>query len=498
MAVDQSAGNNSGEDVQAARDVAHDDIARGIARGVARGVSHRIVRKETRQLFRLAFPLMGAQLAQMGMGVTDAIMAGHYSSADLAGVALGGSIFWPVMILSMGVVQAVTPTISQLNGAGRLSEIGEVIRQGLWLALLAGLACAVIVSNIEPLYVFMGVDPVAVAISVPYLQMCAMGVPALTCFFCLRFLADGMGYTRPALLIAVSALLLKIPLNYVLIYGKFGLPEMGGVGCGLAQAFVMWFQLALILIVVTRKRFKVTGWLDKITLPEWARIRPLLIIGLPIGATIFAEMGLFAFTTLLLGRFGADVVAAHNISMNLNAIFFMAPMAIGMATTIRIGFRIGAGEIPDARTTALIAVGTTALVALAGSLIIFLLRTGLVTLYTTDTSVSNLSAQLLLFVVFFLILDASQSVAAGALRGYKDTQIPMYLAIFSYWFVGLPVSCILGFGLIGEPMGVYGFWIGLSAGVGMAALLLLGRLWLVTGNHELILALAKRSERRQI
>ena len=144
---------------------------------------------------------MGAQLAQMGMGVADTIMAGRYGSEDLAGIALGSSILWPSMILFMGVIQAVTPTVSQLNGSRSYSEIGEVIRQGIWMSLVAGIAIVMILNNVQPVYELMKVDPVAVAIAVPYLQMASYGLPALMLFFCLRFLSDGMGYTRPALII---------------------------------------------------------------------------------------------------------------------------------------------------------------------------------------------------------------------------------------------------------------------------------------------------------
>jgi MATE family multidrug resistance protein len=300
-----------------------------------------------------------------------------------------------------------------------------------------------------------------------------------------------MGFTRPAMFIAVSALILKIPLNYVLIYGKFGLPEMGGVGCGLANAIINWFQLAMMIIVVTRKRFDITGWRRRFTLPDWSRMKPLLIIGLPIGASIFAEVGLFATTTLLLGRLGADTVSAHNIAMSLNGILFMPAMALGMAATIRIGFRVGAKEIVDARTTAALAIATTIGIALAGSIFVYFFRFDLVNLYTKDVDVASQAANLLLFVTFFLVLDAIQSTAAGALRGFKDTQMPMWIALFSFWVIGLPVECILGFGLIGEPMGVYGFWIGLSMGVGTAAVLLAIRLWQTSGNHERIRLLAR-------
>lgn len=448
---------------------------------------------EVRRLFHIALPLMGAQLAQMGMGVSDAIMAGQYSSEALAGVALGGSLLWPVMLLVMGLIQAVTPTVAQLNGRGDYTEIGEVIRQGLWLALIGAFIGVLLLNNIGMVYVWLGVDPVATKISVPYLAMASLGFPALMCFFCLRFLADGMGFTRPAMLIAFSALALKIPLNYVLIYGEFGLPEMGGVGCGLANAIINWLQLGLILLVVTRQRFAVTGWWHRFSPPHWLRIRALLLIGLPIGATIFAEVGLFSFTTLLLGKLGADIVSAHNIAMNLNGVLFMPAMALGMAATIRIGFRVGAAEIADARHTAALAIATTIMVALSGSLFIFFARHTLVQLYTNDMAVAGLAAQLLLFVSFFLVFDAIQSTAAGTLRGYKDTKVPMWIALFSYWVIGLPLECILGFGLIGEPMGVYGFWIGLALGVGTAAVLLSIRLWRTTRNFELIERLAAQS-----
>lgn len=422
----------------------------------------------------------------MGMGVSDAIMAGQYNSADLAGVALGGSLLWPTMLLVMGLIQAVTPTVAQLNGARDYGEIGEVIRQGLWLSLVGGFFGVLILNNIGPVYALVGVDPVASNISIPYLAMTSFGFPALMCFFCLRFLADGMGFTRPAMYIAISALCLKIPLNYVLIYGKFGLPEMGGVGCGIATAIINWLQLLLIIMVVCRKRFDVTGWRSKFTYPDWSRIKPLLIIGLPIGATIFAEVGLFSFTTLLLGRLGADVVSSHNIAISLNGILFMPAMALGMAATVRIGFRVGASEVEQARVTAGLAIATTILIALSGSIFIYFFRFDLVALYTNDVEVARISSSLLLFVTFFLVLDAIQSTASGALRGFKDTRRPMWIAIFSFWVVGLPLECALGFGWFGEPMGVYGFWIGLSAGIGTAAVLLLVRLWKTSHNYERI------------
>ena len=442
--------------------------------------------QETSTLFRLALPLMGTQIAQMGMGLLDTIMAGRYSAVDLAGVALGSSILWPLMLLVMGLIQAITPTVSQLNGARNYKEIGEVIRQGLWIAIAGGLLISVILNQIGFVYALLDVDPKASPISIAYLQMTSLGMPAVTCFFCLRFLAEGMNFTKPALYIAVCGLLIKAPLNYALIYGKFGFPEMGGVGCGVAQAVIMWFQLFAITIVVTRPRFDKVHWQSKFSLPDWSRIRPLLQLGIPIGATIFAEMGLFALTTLLLGRYGAEVVASHNIAMSINALFFMPALALGMASTIRIGFRIGAGESEQARTTAGIALGATIGIALIGSLTMFFLRTQIVGAYTTEASVLDLASTLLLFAVFFLVFDACQSTCLGILRGYKDTKTPLFIALLCFWLIGLPIGCTLGFGLISDPMQVFGFWIGLASGVISAGILLSLRVHSTSSNPKRI------------
>ena len=426
----------------------------------------------------------------MGMGLLDTIMAGRYSALDLAGVALGSSILWPLMLLVMGLIQAVTPTVSQLNGAKNYKEIGEVIRQGLWIALIGGLLISVILNQIGFVYALLDVDPKARPISIAYLQMTSLGLPAVTCFFCLRFLAEGMNFTKPALYIAACGLLLKAPLNYILIYGKFGFPEMGGVGCGIAQAIIMWFQLIAITIVVTRPRFDKVNWRSKFSPPDWSRIKPLLKLGIPIGATIFAEMGLFALTTLLLGRYGAEVVASHNIAMSINGLFFMPALALGMASTIRIGFRIGAGESEQARMTAGIALGGTIGIALIGSLIMFFLRTDIVSAYTTEPSVLDLASILLLFVIFFLVFDACQSTCLGILRGYKDTKIPLFIALLCFWLIGLPIGCALGFGLISEPMQVFGFWIGLASGVISAAIILSWRVHSTSSNPERIKSLS--------
>ena len=187
---------------------------------------------EFRALVRLGLPLMAAQIFQMGQGFVDAVMAGRLSSADLAGITLGGSLMFPTMMLLSGILMAATPIIAQLNGAGRVPEVGEIVRQGLWLALAAATALVLFLWNAGPIYGWIGVDPLAAAIAVPYIRASCVGIPAIMCFFLFRYLCEGLGRTMPAMVIAGCALPLKVVLNYAFIYGELGAPELGGAGCG--------------------------------------------------------------------------------------------------------------------------------------------------------------------------------------------------------------------------------------------------------------------------
>ncbi|MBV1878982.1 MAG: MATE family efflux transporter [Pseudomonadales bacterium] len=434
---------------------------------------------------------MAAQLAQMGMGVVDTVMAGRFSAVDLAGVAIGGAVLWPCMMLMMGFLQAVTPTVAQLKGSGREAEVGEVIRQALWIAALASILIVWLLKNANYYYAAMQVDPEAVTIALAYLQAAAWGIPAIMGYFVLRFLAEGMGFTKPAMLIASLALLLKIPLNTIFVYGHFGLPVMGGVGCGFATAIVMWFQLILMICIVSRRRFQNVGWYSHFSWPKLPLIKKLLIIGIPIGATLFFEIGLFTFITVLLGRYGADVVASHSIAMSIGGISFMLPLAIGIAASIRIGLNVGAERYTDARLSAKVAMVSTLVVALASIAVVVLGRKWLAGLYTAETEVLNLAATLMLFVAVFQLFDNCQATAIGVLRGYKDTRVPMIFTLVGYWVFGLPIALCLGFGWLGQPLGVYGFWIGLILALVFVAIFSVARLYWLSNNINHIQLLAK-------
>jgi len=435
-----------------------------------------VVTTELKKLTGLALPLVVTQLAQMGLGVLDTIMAGRVSAVELAGVALGGVIFWPVLMLIAGIVMAVIPTVSQLHGGGRVREAGAVVRQALWIALFCGLTMIILLYNLEPMYHFVGVDPLAIPVTMAYVKAMSWGVLPVLGYFVLRYLCEGTSWTTPAMLIAGSAFLLKIPLNYWFIYGGMGLPAMGGEGCGWATSVVMAYEFIAIICVVQFSRVKVTNVFAEFSWPDAIEIKRLVWLGLPIGLSTFAEFSIFSAVTLLIGRLGVETVAANQIVNNVSGLVFMIPLGLGMATSIRVGYNVGAGDYVAARLSGLVAVGTGFVFALFAVSSLLLGGEFIVSLYSTEASVVELATGLIVIVALFQLSDDLQVIGMGALRGYKDTRAPFLIALICYWVVGFPFAWILGFGYFEAlDLGVYGYWIGMATGLTCAAILLLYR-----------------------
>lgn len=439
--------------------------------------------REFRRLGTLTAPLVVTQISQMGMTVVDVVITGRYGYVDQAGVGLGTSLFWPIMLLLTGTLMAVTPTVAQLSGGRRVAETGFVVRQAIWLALFLAIVIVVALNNVEPLYQFIGVDELAIPISVSYLQALSFGVPALLCYFVLKNLCEGMGMTVPSMIILISALTIKIPLTYALVFGIGEFEGMGGVGCGVATAVVMWFQLLCIVIAISITRIRHSGVFSRIDPPKFSVIGKLTKLGFPIGLTIFVEVAFFSFAGLMIGKLGAQATASHQIAMSIGGLGFMIPLALGMASTIRVGTNVGAARFHVVRRTVAVASVVGFFIALVVALILLTLRHQIVTLYSEDAVVLALAAQLLLLCALFQIFDASQVVSVGALRGFKDTTVPMILATISYWGLGMPVGFILAFG-VGDfsGLGAIGFWYGLVFGLFVSAILQFFRLRWVTKN----------------
>jgi MATE family multidrug resistance protein len=452
---------------------------------------------ELRRLLWLALPMMVTQVSQMGMGIADTMMAGRVSAADLAGVALGGNFYFPLLLLLSGTIMSLTPTVSQLHGARREGEAGEVVRQALYIALIGGSAMGIFLNHVEPFYEAIGVDPLAIPIAVDYLHAVSFGVVPILGYFAMRYLCEGMAWTLPAMLIAASALIVKIPLNYLFIYGGFGIEAMGGVGCGWSSAIVMWYQLIAMAVVVAGSRMRVTDVFGRFSAPDVGAIARMIRLGLPIGLTVFLEISMFSVVTLMIGRLGVEAVAAHQIAASVGGMTFMVPLALGMAVSIRVGFNVGAGDLPAARRSGWVAIGVSLVFALFAATAVFFARPFLASLYTSELPVMLLAIDLLIFVVIFQFFDDAQVTAVGALRGFKDTRMPMWVAVFSYWAIGLPIGAALGFGwfeleILESFVGVRGFWVGLVAGLGVAALFLVTRFQWLSNRDQHILQFAER------
>ena len=435
----------------------------------------------------LGVPIILTQLSQMGIGVIDAIMAGRVSPTDLAGVALGGNFYFPPVVLLSGVAMAVTPLVSQMHGAGKEAGGGAVVRQALWIGVLGGLlAMGLMLQFGEAGYRLIGVDEAAIPIATAYLTYMSFGVVPTLAFFVLRYLCEGLSWTTPSMIVAFGGLLLKLPLNYLFVYGGFGIPAMGGAGCGVSTAIVMWLQLGAMIFIVRYSRVQRAGAFSRFSLPDFTVIWRLVKLGLPIGVTMFFEGTVFSIVTLLIGRISVEAVAAHQIVFNVGSVTSMIPVALGVAATIRAGYNVGAKDYPGARRSVYVALGAAVTFAFLAASALLLLRDTIAAVYTTDTSVIASASALLVILALYQFVDDTQTTAIGCLRGYKDVRVPMIMVLIAHWGIGIPVGSVLGYGLFGlEPWGVSGFWWGLIIGFGVSTTILNTRL-----------AIISRSERR--
>ncbi|MEO7064347.1 MAG: MATE family efflux transporter [Dokdonella sp.] len=432
--------------------------------------------RELRETLRLAVPLVLGQLSAVGMNVIDALLAGHLDAHTLAAVAIGTSVWTLVIVAVIGVMMALPPSVAQLHGAGRRDAIGPLFRQALWLALALGITLGLGLRIGGGLLVaHIGLDPLLVPDVIRFLHAVAFGAPALSLFFALRGLGEGTGLTRPTMYFSALGLILLGPIGYVLMYGAFGVPRLGAYGSGIATALVLWLQLfAFAAYVSMRHYYRDLHLFARFDAPDRDALAGLLRIGVPMGVSLFMEASLFVAVALAIGTLGTDVVAGHQVAINVASVTFMVPLGIAMATTVRVGQAIGRGDRQNVRDAGLIGMSLTLLTQSVSAALMLLLPHQIAALYTHDPAVIALAAQLLVLAGLFQFSDGIQVAANGALRGLKDTRLPMFITIFAYWCVGMPVGWWLAFP---HGLGARGMWMGLIAGLSMAAVLLSRRFW---------------------
>ena len=426
---------------------------------------------ETRANARLALPLVLAQLTFISMGTVDTLVAGRLGAEALAAVAVGANVWFMLFVPFWGLFMAVSPIVAQRMGAGRpAAETGAFLRDALGLALLFGAAWMALMWLLaQPLLDLLGLEPATHVLARDYMRAIAWGAIPFTLFFALRNGAEGRGETRATLWAGLAGFVVNAVLDYGLAYGRLGLPALGPMGCGVATAIA---GAAMVLAFAVMYRWHPRLRALELLRGGWrgsaAARREILRLGAPIALIITAEAWLFIIGALLMARFGTDAVAAHQIAINFASITFMVPMSIGMATTVRVGHAAGAGAPPaELRLRGQAGIALGAVFALLSASLMALLPHAIVALYTDAAAVSAMAVGFLYYAAVFQIADCVQATANGALRGLKDTRVPMVITVTAYWLLGLPLATGLAFAAGWGPAGI---WAGFIGGLAAAAL----------------------------
>lgn len=428
---------------------------------------------DIRTIARLGGPLLANNLAITGMSLADTVMAGHLGAVQLAGLAVGAAYWHLFLFIAFGTLMAVSPSVAHANGANDSTGVAAYVRQAWWLAIVLSVLLVAGLAQVHWVLPALGIASEILPTAIGYVQAIAWGMPGALAFFSLRYASEGLGRTKPIMYIGMVGLLLNIFGNWVFMYGKLGMPALGAVGCGVATAIVFWFMFGAMLIHMRRHRaYRPFGFFDKFAPPDPGRLVELVRIGAPIAGSILAEGGLFVGAALMMGAMGAVTVGAHQIALNYASFMFMAPLAISSATTIHVGHTLGRGDRTRARSVGLLGISMCATVMFVSALVIVLLNDSIAALYTRDPPVRDLAATLLLMAALFQLSDGIQVGAAGALRGFKDTAIPMVLSVFSYWVVGFATAFYIG---VKQQAGPIYVWVGLTLGLTVSAVLLVTR-----------------------
>ena len=434
---------------------------------------------EVAKLWHLAWPVVIGQLATVGMSVADVAMTGHLSADDLAAVSLGASIWTIVIVTVMGIMMAINAVVAHEVGAGTPSRIPHAVRQSLWKAVGIGLIATVLTNCSTLIFDHLGLEPLVRDKATLFVHIISIGALPFTAFRVLYGYSASLNQTKPAMVVALIGLLFNVFVNWLLIFGNWGFPQLGAVGCAWATCLGLWLMLAAMIWWIRhapayRSSMPFTHW----ERPDWPEILRLLKMGLPIGVTYFAEVSAFCMIGLLVARFGAVTVSAHQIALNFSSLVFMVPLGIGIALLTRVGQAAGEGDPQRARFVAWVGVGLSLAFAVVSAAFITLFRYQIAAAYTSDPAVQELTVHLLLLAALFQLSDATQVAASCAIRGYKVTRPPMLIHLMAFWGFSIPLGCVLGLAPAwmpwapAAPMMATGFWIGLTLGLSIAAVLL--------------------------
>lgn len=439
--------------------------------------------QKTMQFLHILCPILVTQIALSAIAFFDTNMSGRFGTDDLAGVAIGTSLWVPVQTGLNGILIGLTPIVSQLLGKGRDGEVAPKVMQGLWLSLcVSALVLLAGGLSLRPILDFMSLEPAVRSIASDFLTAISFGVVPLFAYTVLRSFIDATGQTRISMFITLIALPVNVGLNYLFIFGNWGFPRLGGVGAGVASAITYWVIFGAALLFIYRAEpFRSLKILRKMHAPSPAALKEQLLVGVPIGFSIFFETAVFSAVTLLMSRFDTVTIAAHQAAINFASTLYMIPLSICLSLTILVGFEAGSGRLKDARQYSVLGIGSAAGMSLLTALVLLFAGRHVAGLYSTDPDVIALIRHFLIYAIFFQISDAIATPTQGVLRGYKDVNPAFIICFVAYWILGLPLGYILA---EYTEMGAFGYWIGLIAGLAAGAVLLLTRLVRVQRRYE--------------
>ena len=431
---------------------------------------------------KIFFPILIYQFANYSASFVDTTMTGQYNTMDLAGVSMATSIWNPFFTFLTGIVSALVPIVGYHLGRGKKEEVASDFYQFIYLALgLSVLLLGMVLFLAPSILNHIGLEAPVAAVAVRYLWFLSIGIIPLLLFSVIRSLLDSLGLTKLSMYLMLLLLPLNSGFNYLLIYGAFGVPELGGAGAGLGTSLAYWVLLGISVLVLFKQEKLKALHLEKRIPLNMDKIKEGVRLGLPIGGTVFAEVAIFSVVGLIMAKFSSLIIASHQSAMNFSTLMYAFPMSISSAMAIVVSYEVGAKRFDDAKTY--IGLGRwTALIFAAFTLtFLYIFRGNVASLYGNDPEFIDLTARFLTYSLFFQLADTFAAPLQGILRGYKDTVIPFYLGLVGYWGVTLPVAMV--FDSLTD-FGAYSYWIGLIISLVVSGVLYRWRLTVIMKRFE--------------
>ena len=419
---------------------------------------------EAGKLLSIAGPLILASLVSMAISITDVVMMGWLSAEALAAGAAVSDYYSIFFYLTAGIIAAISPMISQARGARQIYKIRSITQQGFLLAMAITIPGAILVWNADVLLRWLGIEESIVTMGQPYAYMMALTYFAMMAVNVLHYFLSAHGKTRIILIATLTALPLNALGNYALIFGNFGLPALGLLGAGIATLITASYMFAaLLLYVINHNQFRRYHLAARFLTHREYHVPEIIRVGLPIGLSNLGEMGVFLFSTVTMGVFGAEVLAAHTVALRMAGVLYAFPLGMAQAATVRAGYAVGARDTVSVSTIVIIALGFSFGAGVISFATVFLLDAQIVHWFFGENVLPTITAQALTFLWLLAVIqpfDGIACVGAGILRGFKDTQIPMLFSMVAFWGIGFlggwSLAFLLGFGGLG-------IWIGLAA-----------------------------------